>query len=164
MQGEEAGRILLPQGQAVLGRLGGGLSLERQQLDHQPQIVRIGLEQLGHRGVELLAVGAVVVGEEHQGQLGVLGPQARAGGAVEQHILVALDEVAELGRLIGGVLFLPGFGRLIQDLRILDQGLADELLDAGLLLRGEGGGVQGRGQECAQQGQGEQGRFHLFSP
>ncbi|MNP25486.1 hypothetical protein D3C76_1182960 [compost metagenome] len=164
MQGEEAGRILLPQGQAVLGRLGGGLPLERQQLDHQPQIVRVGLEQLGHRGVELLAVGAVVVGEEHQGQLGILGSQARAGGTVEQHVLVALDEVAELGRLIRGVLFLPGFGRLIQDLRVLDQGLADELLDAGLLFRGEGGGVQGRGQQGAQQGQSEQGRFHLVSP
>ena len=161
MEWEEASRILLPQGQAVLGRFGGRLPLEGQQLDHQTEI-RMLLEQTGQVRIELFAVRAVVIGEGDQGQLGMLGPQARAGGAHEQRLLVAFYDVAKLGGLIRRVLLLPGVGRLIEDLRVGHQRLADQLLDTGLLLRGEGGGMQagGQGGQGAEQGQGDQGRFH----
>ena len=106
--------------------------------DHQPQIVRIGREQLGDRWSNCLAVrGSCRSVNSTRVSLGCLAPRRGLVGLLNSTSWLPLMK-SPSGPLVAAFCFSQDSAASCRGSRVGDQGLANEFLDAGLLLRGEG--------------------------
>ena len=117
--------------------LGGGLRIlaeDRQLLQHQPDLAVV-VDELDHVGQRAAAIAAIVVEELDHAHIAVGIAGDMGNRRAEDRVGILGDGLLLLRRLLFGLALVELGGHLDEDLGVLGEVVAQDLLDAGLLRR-----------------------------